>query len=462
MLKILYLFCLTILLGNFEGILSHAYGSSEQELKVHLKKVEFGGLEKVIKNKYLRVLTTKNPYDYYIYQGRTKGIQYEMIKEFTKHLNKKYIKKGDLKIAFELIPVDFDQLIPMLQAGKGDIIAVGLTKTASRSKLVDFTVPYQKVNDVIITRKSLAKASWKGKTFHVQKNSSYKKFLKDQGSLVKVEEVNSNFNAADLIEFISLKKYDYTLVNSYWAQTISKGFKNLTIIKDKSFRKRVEISWAVRKNTSALLKELNSFLPKVKKGSYLGNLLNYKYFYDIGKIQSKDFNLKTSTLSKFDKDIKKYAKQFSFDWRLLAGLCYQESRFNPKIINEWGAIGLFQIKQMTADEPYIAIKEISGEKNYKNNIHAGVKYLAWIKNRYFDSKPKMTEQARLRMMMAAYNAGPRRVLQAINKAKEMGLDPNVWFRNVELAMLKLGYPEPVIYVSEINKRYVSYDLLGIK
>ena len=74
----------------------------------------------------------------------------------------------------------------------------------------------------------------------------------------------------------------------------------------------------------------------------------------------------------------------------------------------------------------------------------------------------MSEQARLRMMMAAYNAGPRRVLQAINKAKEMGLDSNKWFRNVELAMLKLGYHEPVVYVSEINKRFVSYDLLGIK
>ena len=63
--------------------------------------------------------------------------------------------------------------------------------------------------------------------------------------------------------------------------------------------------------------------------------------------------------------------------------------------------------------------------------------------------------------MAAYNAGPRRVLQAINKTKSMGLDTNKWFRNVELGMLELGYPEPVIYVSDINKYFVSYDLLGI-
>jgi membrane-bound lytic murein transglycosylase MltF len=117
---------------------------------------------------------------------------------------------------------------------------------------------------------------------------------------------------------------------------------------------------------------------------------------------------------------------------------------------------------MTANEPYIKIPEISGEKNFDNNVHAGVKYLSWIKKRYFDPKKEMNEESRLRMMMASYNAGPRRVQQAINKAQEMGLDSNKWFRNVELAMLRLGYPEPVIYVSEINKHYVSYVLLGIK
>ncbi len=431
-------------------------------LKTHLDNVEHGGLENILKKKYFRVLTTRNPYDYHMSQGNAKGIQYEMIKKFTKHLNKKFVKKGELRIVFEMIPVDFDQLIPMLNEGKGDIIAVGLTKTPARQKLVDFTTPYRKVDDVIITRKELAKKSWQGKTFHIQENSSYKIELKKATDLVDIKEVDANFNAADLMEFVSLKKYDYTLVNSFWAKTIGKRFDNLVILKDRPFRKKVEISWALRKNNHQLRKELNLFLPKVRKGSYLGNLLGYKYFYGMGKIQSVGFDIDTSTISKYDATLKKYAQEFGFDWRLLAGLCYQESRFKQDIKNKWGAIGLFQVKQKTANEPYVGIRNISGKKNFDNNVHAGVKYLAWIKNRYFDSNEEMSEEARLRMMMAAYNAGPRRVLQAINKTKKMGLDPNKWFRNVELAMLKMGYPEPVIYVSEINKHYVSYLLLGIK
>lgn len=140
-----------------------------ERLKIHLDKVEYGGLEDILKRKYFRALTTRNPYDYYMHQGKTRGIQYEMVKEFTKYLNKKYVKKGELRFVFEMISVDFDQLIPMLNEGKGDIIAVEMTKTPARKKLVSFTKPYQKVDDVIITRKELARNSWKRKTFFMFK-----------------------------------------------------------------------------------------------------------------------------------------------------------------------------------------------------------------------------------------------------------------------------------------------------
>lgn len=433
---------------------------ADAKLQAHIDKIEQGGLQEIIKKRYLRVLTTKNAYDYYIYQGSRKGIQYEMVREFTKHLNKKYTKKGELPITFELIPVDFDQLVPMLTSGKGDFIAVGLTKTPNREQLINFTEPYQVVNDVVVTRKELKQQAWREKTFHVQAGSSYQKTLTKQK--IKTESIDSNFNPADVLELISLKKYDYTLVNSFWAKTLSKLFTNLTIIKDQSFRKRVPISWGVNKKHKKILSELNKFLPKVKKGTLLGNIFNYKYFYNMGRIRAVNSNFKENKISNYDDLFRKYAKKFNLDWRLLAAVSYQESRFDQSIVNKWGAIGMMQIKQMTANEPYINIKKVKGLKNRENNVHAGSKYLAWIKKLYFDWNEKMDEKDRLRMTLASYNAGPRRVQQARSKAKKMGLNPNIWFRNVELAMLKRGYPEPVIYVSEINKHFVSYVLLGIE
>src|SRR4051812_25258170 len=108
-------------------------------LSFHIDKVDFGDLGRVLKTRYLRVLTTKNPYDFFIRNGEMKGLQYEMVREFVKYLNKKYVKKGELKIAFEMIPVDFDQLVPMLNSGRGDIIAVGLTRTKDRKSQIEFT-----------------------------------------------------------------------------------------------------------------------------------------------------------------------------------------------------------------------------------------------------------------------------------------------------------------------------------
>lgn len=447
----------TILL--FGAVLNSSFVYGSDKLSAHLKLKVLGDLDSIIKRKYIRILTTRNIYDYYIFQGQKKGLQYEMANEFTKHLNKKFTKKDDLPIAFELIPTDFDQLIPMLLSGQGDVIAVGLTKTPERQEKVEFTTPYQVVDEVIVTRKDLAD-KWQDKTFHIQANSSFSASLKSKG--IKFEQVNKNFHSGEIMQFISLGKFDYSLVNSFWAKTITKTFENLKVIKDIPFRKKIDIAWAVRKEDTKLLAELNNFLPKIKKGTLLGNLLSFKYFHNLKARQSKVFDVKNSVISQYDETLKKYAKKYGWDWRLLAAVGFQESRFDQSIHNKWGAIGIFQIKQMTANEPYINIPTIEGVENFENNIHAGVKYLSWLKKTYFDKKENIKEEDKIRMTLAAYNAGPGRLLQAVKKTKELGLNPNVWFRNVEHGMLKLGVDEPTVYVSEINKHYVSYLLLGIK
>jgi membrane-bound lytic murein transglycosylase MltF len=74
----------------------------------------------------------------------------------------------------------------------------------------------------------------------------------------------------------------------------------------------------------------------------------------------------------------------------------------------------------------------------------------------------MEESDRIRMSLAAYNTGPRTLLRARERAGKMGLDPDRWFQNVELAMLSMHKTEPVKYVSEINQLFLSYVALGIK
>jgi membrane-bound lytic murein transglycosylase MltF len=259
----------------------------------------------------------------------------------------------------------------------------------------------------------------------------------------------------NLIELVSLGQYEATVSDTVYTKISKSVFNNITILKT-PLKSNQKIAWAVRKKSSNLLEEVNLFIPKIKNGSYLGNMLKKRYFNDVSRTLN---NQKLKRISKFDTLLKKYAKIYKWDWRLLASLCFQESRFNQKITNKWGAIGLFQIKQMTANEPYINIPNISGIKNVEHNIHAGVKYLSWIKNRYF-SKKSIPLKDQYRLTMAAYNAGPARVRKAIKLAKKLKLNPNKWFRNVEYAMAHMRKLEPVYYVSEINKRYVSYKILG--
>ena len=93
----------------------------------------------------------------------------------------------------------------------------------------------------------------------------------------------------------------------------------------------------------------------------------------------------------------------------------------------------------------------------ENNIHAGTKYLRFIHDRYFADASNMTEIDKGLFSFAAYNAGPARVARLRVKAGEMGLDPDVWFRNVEIVAAQDIGRETVQYVSNIFKYYIAYQ-----
>jgi membrane-bound lytic murein transglycosylase MltF len=95
--------------------------------------------------------------------------------------------------------------------------------------------------------------------------------------------------------------------------------------------------------------------------------------------------------------------------------------------------------------------------NVRDNIHAGTKYLDWIRNTYFQG-PGISSEDRFNFTLAAYNAGPRRVAGMRSKAKEMGLDPNKWFYNVERAALRDVGQETVQYVANITKYYIVFKM----
>jgi membrane-bound lytic murein transglycosylase MltF len=91
------------------------------------------------------------------------------------------------------------------------------------------------------------------------------------------------------------------------------------------------------------------------------------------------------------------------------------------------------------------------------NIHAGTKYMDQLMTRYFKDA-KFDEANRALFAFAAYNAGPGRIAQMRSEAAKRGLNPDVWFNNVELVTAEKVGIETTTYVRNIYKYYVAYKL----
>ncbi len=447
-------------------------GAPTPLLDAHLAESRPGSLQGILRDRYFRVLTSKSSVDYYLDRGEPRGYQVQMVKALAKRLTDRY--PGKLPISFELLPVPSDQLIPMLEAGRGDLIAGRLTITPERAQRVLFSRSYYPVEEWVVGRKGAAlpkrPEDLAGYEMAVRAGSSHAESLTELNrrliaagqSEITFAEVDEELESEDLLALVAAGHFDWTLADSIVADSVGSVHPELAVVRSFSLRDQGELAWAVASGSDDFKREVDAILEVYRKGTLLGNIAMKTYFKSPANIRLRLDAAGKSTLSRFDPLFRKYAELSGFDWRLLAAVAYQESRFRADAHNPSGATGLFQIKPQTAAEPYIDVHGIAGAENVEANIKAATRYLAWIRDRYFKSKEGMLERDRLRLTLAAYNAGPAAVRRAIQKAEEMGLDGQRWFRNVEMGMVALRKGEPVKYVSEINRRFVAYGLLGVE
>jgi membrane-bound lytic murein transglycosylase MltF len=237
----------------------------------------------------------------------------------------------------------------------------------------------------------------------------------------------------------------------FWAQI----FENLTVHEDIAVRENAEIGWAFRKDSPKLAAEVNAFVKQNKKGTLLGNMLFNRYLKSTKYVRNARSE---EEIEKFERTLgffEKYAKEYDFDWLVMAAVGYQESTLDQSMRSQAGAVGVMQVLPSTAADPNVGIPDI---EDLEQNIHAGVKYLHFLRHRYFRD-PAMSSLDQWLMTFASYNAGPAKVRRLRKEAVEMGLDPNRWFRNVEVVAAKRIGRETVQYVSNIYKYYIAYKLI---
>lgn len=420
-------------------------------------------------------VTDYNSASYFIYKGEPMGFQFELLKAFSDHIGL------DIDIVAEN---NLQQAFSMLNSGKADILAVSLTVNDPRKETLLFTEPVAETRQVLVQRKP---DNWREMTIsaldselirkpedlarkkiYVQEGSAHIELLNElsgkKGRKIHITEVP--FESEKLIRMVVAGEIDYAVCNENIALVNSAYYPELDV--STSLSQHVDLAWGIRKNNSEqLLQALNSWIGSFRKTSAYA-LICAKYFNNsrAGDILGSDyFALYTGRISQWDDLIKIYSDSIRWDWRLLASLIYQESRFVPDVISAAGAFGLMQIMPETARNFGIDITS-----SPKNNIKAGTSYINWL-HQIFDPKIQ-DENERLKFILAAYNAGPGHVLDAMRLAEKNGMDPQKWEGNVAVWLQKKSEPryynddvvksgyfrgkESIAFVSQILERYNHY------
>jgi membrane-bound lytic murein transglycosylase MltF len=243
-----------------------------------------------------------------------------------------------------------------------------------------------------------------------------------------------------------------TVVNdntsTFWKQI----FTRITVHADVAVRSDGTVAMAVRKGSPQLKAELDTFVKTHGRQSAFGNATLRKYFQSIRYVKSATNPAELAKFHQMTDLFKKYGDRYDIDWLLMTAQGYQESSLNQNAQSKVGAIGVMQVMPATGKE--LNVGDIS---QLEPNIHAGVKYIRLIIDRNFKNEP-MDRLNKGLFAFASYNAGPGRVHQLRVEAERAGLDPNVWFNNVERIAAKRIGRETVQYVSNIYKYYVAYTL----
>lgn len=433
-------------------------------------------LDEIKRDGVLNVLTTYSSTSYFLYKGQPMGYEYDLLKRFADHLG------VELNM---VISNDIDTMQYELNIGNVDLIAHGLTVTNKRKETTRFSEYLYLTKQVLVQKKpdNWRKLKWSalqkslvhdaieliGDTVSVRANSSYINRLanlsEELGGQIYIDTLPGNLSTDRIIKMVADGEIKYTVSDDNIASINASYYPILNIDVPISFSQR--IAWALRQNSPKLEEALNEWIRMMKKEAVYYVIYN-KYFKNEKNFSRREnsdlYSLNGNGVSQFDDLIRAHADSLGWDWRLLAALVYQESKFNPESESWAGAKGLMQMMPRTAER-----FGVTDRSNPEQSLHGGTQVLKLLWNR-FDEVPDSVQ--RIKFTMAAYNCGYAHVVDAQNLSKEWNLEPNVWDGNVDEMILKLSYPEnynkpiikygyvrgiePYTYIKQIFSRYDHY------
>ncbi|MFV0593071.1 MAG: transporter substrate-binding domain-containing protein [Draconibacterium sp.] len=448
---------------------------AEKEKEIRIRH----DLPQILEDGVLKVITPYSSTSYFLYRGQAMGYEYDLLKRFAKHLG------VELSI---VVSNNIDTMFYQLGEGNVDLIAHGLTITNERKKTVTFSDYLYLTHQVLVQRKpqNYRKMKWSevqaslvhdaieliGDTVSISANTSYFSRLanlsEEVGGEIYVDTLSGDLSTDKIIEMVANGEVKYTVADDNIASINASYYPELDIRVPISFSQRM--GWALRPQSKELEKALNEWIKTMKNGVEYYAIYN-KYFKnerDFRRRENSEFySLNNNRISAYDELIQAGADSLGWDWRLMASMVFQESKFKPDLESWAGAKGLMQLMPGTAER--FGVKD---RTDPTQSIEAATEILQILWDR-FDEIPDSIQ--RIKFTMASYNCGYGHVEDARNLAREDKLDPNKWDKNVEESILKLSYPEnyskkvvkygyvrgvePYTFVKEIFDRFDNYALV---
>lgn len=434
------------------------------------------GLTKILERGKLIAVTDPGSTSYFVFRGEPMGYQFDLLNLFARHLG------VELEIH---TATDTETALDKLSEGHYDLVAMNLAITQQRRANVDFSDPMMNSRMVLVQAKPL---KWRqmrtadeieaslirnnlelaGRTIHIPRNRAiYDRLLhlqNEMGTTVNVV-VDQDFDTEELIAQVARREINFTVSNEHIARVAAEFYSDLDVQTPVSLM--YPVAWAVNRGNETLLTALNAWLYGFI-GTKHARLIYDRYFNNPRGLHAgmrEYHSQKGGRISRYDEIIKNYSAILGWDWRLIASLIYQESRFRHDQVSFAGAFGIMQMMPATA-----AMFGIDTTSTAPEQIVAGIRYLAHLDRQFSDEIPDPTE--RKKFVLAAYNGGIAHVFDARRLAEKNNRNPNIWEGNVDYFLLNKSRPEyyndsvvrygycrgeePYNFVIEILERYGHY------
>lgn len=432
--------------------------------------------EDIRQDSVLTVLAENSPATYFVYRGRNMGYEYELLYQFAKDM--------DIRLRVRMIH-DLDTMIHLLQNCEGDIIAANLAITDEREEGISFSNSFLSTKMVLIQRKPTNYRKMKkeeiadsiitevvqlrGKTIHVWKNSTYYdriNYMNQAYQLnMKIVGTEGDLITEELIRQVSDGEIDYTIADENVALIDMRFYPNLDI--NLVLSDTQNIAFVLRKSSTTLIDTLNYWLSNPKNASTIGEVRR-KYFdnQNLSVKANKEYSsLKDGQLTPYDDYLKAECVRYGWDWRLLAAIMYQESKFETRKVSWAGAFGLFGFMPGTAKQ-----YGISPSSSPEAQITAAIRKLD--KNyKQWNVEVKDSLEC-MNFTLATFNSGRGHIDDARALCDKYGKDKNIWTDHVNLMLLNLSKPlyyrDPLVrngycrgvetydYIIEVGQRYAEY------